>query len=292
MRKSLYLQYVLQRQGGTRMRLGYARVSTGDQSLDGQCQRLSTAGCDKLFEEKISGATRNRPQLEKLIEHLRKDDILVVTRLDRLARSTSDLLRIAERLTEKNAGLQSLDEPWADTTSPSGRMVLTVFAGIAEFERTLIISRTNDGRVAAKARGVAFGRPEENAPGPAAGGQGSRPRREVDQRRRPDLRRSPGDDLPRHRGIGALRRFSVPLSRTGRAGVTRLELRKTRDDLHNALFFRPAGLLLERGDFLLEHDLVFDRVGMMLPLNPQLGLGAGAVGLPSVTICLQNLDAR
>ncbi len=114
------------------MKLGYARVSTGDQSLDGQCQRLSTAGCDKLFEEKISGATRNRPQLEKLIEHLRKDDILVVTRLDRLARSTSDLLRIAERLTEKSAGLQSLDEPWADMTSPSGRMVMTVFAGIAD----------------------------------------------------------------------------------------------------------------------------------------------------------------
>jgi DNA invertase Pin-like site-specific DNA recombinase len=67
-----------------------------------------------------------------------------VTRLDRLARSTSDLLRIAERLTEKNAGLQSLDEPWADTTSPSGRMVMTIFAGIAEFERTLIISRAND----------------------------------------------------------------------------------------------------------------------------------------------------
>ena len=146
------------------MRLGYARVSTGDQSLDGQCQRLSTAGCDKLFEEKISGATRNRPQLEKLIEHLRKDDILVVTRLDRLARSTSDLLRIAERLTEKSAGLQSLDEPWADTTSPSGRMVMTVFAGIAEFERTLIISRTNDGRIAAKARGVAFGRPKKMRP--------------------------------------------------------------------------------------------------------------------------------
>jgi DNA invertase Pin-like site-specific DNA recombinase len=133
------------------MRLGYARVSTGDQSLEGQCQRLSAAGCDKLFEEKISGATR-------------KDDILVVTRLDRLARSTSDLLRIAERLTEKSAGLQSLEEPWANTTSPSGRMVLTVFAGIAEFERTLILSRTNDGRVAAKARGVAFGRPKKMRP--------------------------------------------------------------------------------------------------------------------------------
>jgi DNA invertase Pin-like site-specific DNA recombinase len=143
------------------MRLGYARVSTGDQTLDGQCQRLSAVGCEKLFEEKISGARRNRPKLEKLIEQLRKGDILVVTRLDRLARSTSELLRIAERLTEKSAGLQSLDEPWADTTSPSGRMVMTIFAGIAEFERTLILSRTTDGRLAAKARGVAFGRPKK-----------------------------------------------------------------------------------------------------------------------------------
>ena len=87
----------------------------------------------------------------------------MVTRLDRLARSTSELLRIAEQLTEKGAGLQSLDEPWADTTSPSGRMVMTIFAGIAEFERTLIISRTSEGRVAAKARGVTFGRPKKYA---------------------------------------------------------------------------------------------------------------------------------
>jgi DNA invertase Pin-like site-specific DNA recombinase len=87
------------------MRLGYARVSTEDQNLDGQCQRLSAAGCEKLFEEKISGATRIRAKLEKLIEQLRKDAILVVTRLDRLARSTSELLRIAERLTEKGTGL-------------------------------------------------------------------------------------------------------------------------------------------------------------------------------------------
>jgi DNA invertase Pin-like site-specific DNA recombinase len=143
------------------MKLGYARVSTDDQTLDGQSKRLSAAGCEKLFEEKISGAMRNRPKLERLIEQLRKGDILVVTRLDRLARSTSELLRIAERVTEKGAGLQSLDEPWADTTSPSGRMVMTIFAGIAEFERTLILSRTSDGRVAAKARGVTFGRPKK-----------------------------------------------------------------------------------------------------------------------------------
>ena len=146
------------------MRLGYARVSTDEQTLTGQCQRLSAAGCEKLFEEKISGATRNRPKLETLIDHLRKDDVLVVTRLDRLARSTSELLRIAERITEKDAGLQSLDEPWADTTSPSGRMVMTIFAGIAEFERTLILSRTQDGRLAAKARGVTFGRPKKMRP--------------------------------------------------------------------------------------------------------------------------------
>jgi DNA invertase Pin-like site-specific DNA recombinase len=146
------------------MRFGYARVSTEDQHLESQCKRLSAAGCEKLFEEKISGVRRNRPQLEKLIEHLRQGDVLVVARLDRLARSTSELLRIAERLTEKNAGLQSLDEPWADTTSPSGRMVMTIFAGIAEFERALIISRTNDGRLAAKARGVTFGRPRKMRP--------------------------------------------------------------------------------------------------------------------------------
>ncbi len=149
---------------GSPTKLGYARVSTDEQTLTSQCQRLSAAGCEKLFEEKISGAARNRPKLEKLLDQLRKGDVLVVTRLDRLARSTSELLRIAERITEKNAGLQSLDEPWADTTSPSGRMIMTVFAGIAEFERTLILSRTQEGRLAAQARGVAFGRPKKMLP--------------------------------------------------------------------------------------------------------------------------------
>ena len=120
------------------MKLGYARVSTEDQTLDLQRPRLLAAGCERLFEEKISGAKRNRPELEKLLGEVRKNDILVVTRLDRLARSTVELLAIAERLREKDAGLQSLDEPWVDTESPSGRMILTVFAGIAEFERALI----------------------------------------------------------------------------------------------------------------------------------------------------------
>ena len=143
------------------MKLGYARVSTDDQTLDIQRQKLTAVGCEALFEEKISGAQRQRPELERLLAQLRKGDVLVVSRLDRLARSTAELLRISEVVTEKNAGLQSLDEPWADTTTPSGRMILTVFAGIAEFERHLIRSRTEDGRRAAQARGVTFGRPRK-----------------------------------------------------------------------------------------------------------------------------------
>lgn len=146
------------------MKLGYARVSTEDQNLDIQCARLSEAGCEMMFDEKISGAARGRLELEKLMGHLRKDDVLVVTRLDRLARSTIELLHIAERIREKQAGLQSLDEPWADTTSPSGVMIMTVFAGIAQFERSLILSRTEEGRKAAMARGVSFGRPKKMRP--------------------------------------------------------------------------------------------------------------------------------
>jgi len=155
------LQYVSHAVWSSSMKLGYARVSTEDQGLEIQCQRLSSAGCELLFEEKISGAARNRPALEKLLDQLRKDDVLVVSRLDRLARSTAELLRIAEKVTEKQAGLQSLDEPWADTTTPSGKMVMTIFGGIAEFERALILSRTEDGRHAAQARGVTFGRPQK-----------------------------------------------------------------------------------------------------------------------------------
>ena len=146
------------------MKLGYARVSTTDQDLAIQRTRLHEAGCEKLFEEKISGARKKRPVLERLLSELRADDVVVVTRLDRLARSTSELLRIAETIEETNAGLQSIAEPWADTTTPAGRMVLTVFGGIAAFERSLIAARTEEGRRAAQARGVPFGRPPKLRP--------------------------------------------------------------------------------------------------------------------------------
>jgi DNA invertase Pin-like site-specific DNA recombinase len=141
------------------MLVGYARVSTDDQDLSLQRAALKKAGCKRLYEEKISGAKRQRPELNRLLDQLRAGDVLVVSRLDRLARSTRDLLEIAELLKQAEAGLRSLHEPWADTTSPAGRMVLTIFAGMAEFERDLINERTSTGRAHAKARGVRFGRP-------------------------------------------------------------------------------------------------------------------------------------
>ena len=137
--------------------IGYARVSTRGQDLDQQRAALGAAGCIRIFEEKASGAKRDRPELARMLDHLRAGDVVTITRLDRLARSTADLLAIAERIKEAGAGLRSLAEPWADTTTPAGRMVLTVFAGMAEFERALIAERTSAGRIAAKARGVRFG---------------------------------------------------------------------------------------------------------------------------------------
>lgn len=141
------------------MLIGYARVSTEDQDLTRQRTALNDIGCQRIYEEKVSGANRSRPELSRLLDQLRAGDVVVVSRLDRLARSTRDLLEIAEQLKAAEAGFRSLQEPWADTTSPAGRMVLTVFAGIAEFERELIHERTQSGRMAAQARGVRFGRP-------------------------------------------------------------------------------------------------------------------------------------
>jgi len=153
------------------MLLGYARVSTDDQDLALQRKALREAGCRRTYAEKVSGARRDRPELDRLLDNVREEDVIVVTRLDRLARSTRDLLDIAERLRDADAGLRSLAEPWADTTSPAGRMVLTVFAGIAEFERTLILGRTSAGREAAKQRGVRFGRPPALTPDQVALGR-------------------------------------------------------------------------------------------------------------------------
>jgi DNA invertase Pin-like site-specific DNA recombinase len=138
---------------------GYARVSTDGQTLASQDAQLHAAGCAKVYSEKVSGARSDRPGLGKLLRRLEPGDVLVVTRLDRLARSTRDLLNILHMLGERSIGFKSLADAWADTTTPHGRLLVTMLAGIAEFERELIRARTGDGRARAKARGVKFGRP-------------------------------------------------------------------------------------------------------------------------------------
>ncbi len=143
------------------MNIGYARVSTRDQNLDLQLKALKKAGCQKIFREKVSGVTRHRPELQRMVDHVRSGDTVIVWKLDRLARSTRDLLNTMETLNEAGTKFQSISEPWANTTTHAGKMIMTVFAGIAEFERDLIRERTGAGRDAAKERGVRFGRPRK-----------------------------------------------------------------------------------------------------------------------------------
>jgi len=138
--------------------VGYARVSTDGQSLEAQANELKAAGAKRIFQEHASGAAIDRRQLRRAINEIEKGDLLIVTRLDRLARSTRDLLNILASLTDKGAGFRSLRDTWADTTTPHGRLMLTVLGGLAEFERELIRSRTGEGRARAKARGVKLGR--------------------------------------------------------------------------------------------------------------------------------------
>ena len=137
---------------------GYARVSTDGQSVETQVRRLRTAGARRVFREVASGARSDRSQLRRAIAKLEEGDVLMVMRLDRLARSTRDLLNTLAVIAEKKAGFRSLGDIWADTTTPHGRLMLTVLGGLAEFERDLIRARTGEGRERAKARGVKLGR--------------------------------------------------------------------------------------------------------------------------------------
>lgn len=137
---------------------GYARVSTDGQSVSAQVAALTDAGADKVFRETASGAKTDRLQLRRAIETLTAGDVLLVTRLDRLARSTRDLLNTLAAISDRQAGFRSLGDVWADTTTAHGRLMLTVLGGLAEFERELIRVRTGEGRERAKARGVKMGR--------------------------------------------------------------------------------------------------------------------------------------
>ena len=140
---------------------GYARVSTDGQTLASQEAELMAAGCAKVYSEKVSGARTDRLELAKVMRRIEAGDLLIVTRLDRLARSTRDLLNILHQLAEKGAKFKSLRDPWADTTTPQGELLVTILAGFATFERHLIKARTDDGRKRAKERGVRFGRPRK-----------------------------------------------------------------------------------------------------------------------------------
>ncbi len=146
------------------MKYGYARVSTDGQSVDAQARQLSKAGCKKVFREVASGAKTDRAQLRRLLDQLEAGDVLTVTRLDRLARSTRDLLNTLAAITAKKAGFKSLGDTWADTTTSHGRLMLTVLGGLAEFERDLIRARTGEGRARAVARGQKMGRPSKLTP--------------------------------------------------------------------------------------------------------------------------------
>jgi DNA invertase Pin-like site-specific DNA recombinase len=137
---------------------GYARVSTDGQNVAAQVTALTEAGAAKIHKEVASGAKTDRAQLHRLLNALDEGDVLLVTRLDRLARSTRDLLNMLATITGKKAGFRSLGDAWADTTTAHGRLMLTVLAGLAEFERELIRARTGEGRERAKARGVKLGR--------------------------------------------------------------------------------------------------------------------------------------
>jgi DNA invertase Pin-like site-specific DNA recombinase len=144
--------------------IGYARVSTDGQTLEGQVAALKAAGCERIFKEKMSGMRGDRRELQRFISTLQEGDLGLVTRLDRLARSTRDLLNILAAIADRSAGFRSLGDAWADTSTSHGRLMLTILGGLAEFERDLIRTRTGEGRARAVARGVRLGRKPKMTP--------------------------------------------------------------------------------------------------------------------------------
>jgi len=141
------------------MIFGYARCSTDLQNLDWQLDSLKAYGCEKIFEEKQTGSTMNRPELNRMLDMLREGDVVVVCELTRLSRSTKDLFSLVEKINRLHADIKSLKETWLDTTTPQGRFMFTVSAGVAQFEREVLVQRTRDGLKAARARGRNGGRP-------------------------------------------------------------------------------------------------------------------------------------
>ncbi|MCB5235892.1 recombinase family protein [Niallia circulans] len=140
------------------MIFGYMRVSTSEQNLERQEKALLEAGCEKIFFEKVTGTKKERKELNRMIEQLREADTVIITDLTRLSRSTKDLIELVETFQEKQVNLKSLKESWIDTTTPQGKLMFTMFSGLAQFERDLISERTKEGLEIAKAKGKQIGR--------------------------------------------------------------------------------------------------------------------------------------
>jgi len=142
------------------MIIGYARVSTIEQSLDRQLDALNENGAEKIFTEKVTGKKSDRPELIRMMDQLRDGDIVIILELTRLGRSTKDLFAIVEQMQARGANIRSLKETWLDTTTPHGKLMFTIFAGLSQFEADLIAQRTREGLAAARARGRLGGRPK------------------------------------------------------------------------------------------------------------------------------------
>ena len=154
------------------MKIGYARVSTLDQNLDIQLEALKSAGCEKIFSEKVSGASDDRPALKELMNYVRdENDTVIVLKLDRLGRNVLDTLRILDELSSKGVKFKSIDEPMIDTTNKDNgmyaKLITAMLSIFAEMERNRILERTNAGRLRARKNGVSFGRPKVLSPGKA-----------------------------------------------------------------------------------------------------------------------------
>jgi DNA invertase Pin-like site-specific DNA recombinase len=145
------------------MKVGYARVSSKEQELDRQIDILTGAGIDErnIYREKMTGTKRERPELNRLIGELKPGDVVIIDELTRLSRSSKDLFYLVDEIQEKGANIKSLKESWLDTTTPQGKLVFTIFAGLSQFERDLTSERTKEGLRAAKARGRCGGRPSK-----------------------------------------------------------------------------------------------------------------------------------
>lgn len=143
------------------MKMGYKRVSTTGQKLDRQTDILNEYGVERIFEEKETGTKREKPELNRMLDMLREGDVVIITELTRLSRSTKDLFDIVEIIEKKGASIKSLKETWLDTTTPQGKLLFTIFAGLSQFERDLIADRTKEGLESAKKRGKVLGRPNK-----------------------------------------------------------------------------------------------------------------------------------